>query len=354
MDTPTNLGTFSVKNQTKTNRIELGEKTASVSYTPAGWVEGNPYLTLDLSAPFAMRRAALNACIRHFYQFDIIDGDIHWYDGLNPSREGGAKGWLRVAGLYKGNFKRPVSELLSIGGEQVFVTWPSKQMYQDTDGRIYEVKEPGLKPVFVTYVEQPWLQIVSMGGDIVQLKHGKIDEKTGKDSGVLLHNYLHSIHKGTKITVVVALAKKTNYETGEIFYDDRLQRKANHIERTILGENFKWETARVKAIEDKILFSSTMRVERELRSADPEYGKREDTLATLSDRKTGTTNSALRIVLDGKDVSVGDVKAGVYEMYVGTARKGQVDLAYAGGASRLNAAARQGWQLRTVKVYETK
>lgn len=354
-------GKFDFFAQQKPERIALGEKLMSIQFTPANHdPDTGKYLTLGLDVRFEERRAALNAIMRYWLEFDTVEGNFHRYSERNPRREGGALGWLRYdLNRLPNNGSTQTQVQTILGGKRVFASLPTRRVYVGPSGDVQEYKlDSSYVPSNRVSVNGPWVQVVGLGDDRVELKNGPVDEKTGKSLGALLHHYMGLLESGTSIKVVVCVHKWTDPVTGEVTYLDGLQSKALFL---MSVQDQDWATVREEQRTQAIIFGNTQREFRAAVAKDPTLATndgREEIIDTiLKPRKEHEVNGAplvksgISIVLDGKKVDLTEVPSGLYSSSVGGVEKGTVNIANTRGATLLKQFAREGRTLKTVKKF---
>lgn len=355
-------GSFVFNAQDKENRIALGEKLVSVVFTPANHdPETGKFLTLGLDARFEERRAALNAIMRYWLEFDCVEGNFHRYSDLNPRREGGAMGWLHYGSNLPSNGSTNTQAQLYLGGKRYFANLPTRRVYVSPTGDVQNYRlDDSYVPSNRVSVNTAYVQVVSLGGDRVELKNGPIDQKTGKSLGALLHHYMGLLAEGVSIKVVVTVNKWTDPVSGEVKYLDGLQSKALFL---MNAQNQDWAKLRASVQAEQVVFGTTTRELKAAIAKDPTLGTvsgREEVYETiLAPRKEAEVNgtpvrkSGINIIVDGKKVDVAEVPSGEYNSFLNGKSKGTVRIARMSGATLLKSFAREGRTLETVRRYGT-
>jgi hypothetical protein len=319
-------GTLTFNAQDKEGRPEV-EKIKSVKFTPAN--STGAFRTLGPNDPYEERRAALNAIIRFVFRMDHVEGPFHRYDNANPSRIGGAVGWMNLNGLgAPEDGSTPITVPFTHDYKLTSVTLPHRVVNvtpEELDllnqGKAIDLDNRPAKgeKVSVVFLADPWVSVREYGEGRLEFRNAPVDQKTGKNLGGLLHSYIAELEQGIQITVAVTTYNWTNPANGEKVLLDSLQGKAQWLQRTVEVEGFDWAAAKQNLIDSNILWRSTQGLLDKLGYGDDEAGsdqETQDALKTLDNRVNGTGPVDIGVnVIDSGKVSKVDATAvlpGVY------------------------------------------
>lgn len=217
------------------NKPEL-ETYKSVTFTPAGWQEGDNYIVVSPVASYYDRRAAINSLIRFLFGGDEFVSGAHIYNQRHPERLDGGFGWIDREAISWNNGSLNIHSQAKIGGEWMDVELPHRKF----DG------------IAKVDVKSRWLRATRAMGRLV-LSNCPQDIKSGVQSGVLLHDALQLLADNVKVTVTCTFDTLWQFtdENGEQAKSDSIHNKAVYLKRLIdLAEEKGFEAAQIQYFTD--------------------------------------------------------------------------------------------------------
>ncbi|MGB7510497.1 MAG: hypothetical protein WBP54_04305 [Pelodictyon phaeoclathratiforme] len=282
------------------------------------------------------RRGAFNAILRFFFQTDLVQPGLHLYDRSNPSRIGGALGWINIEKL--GGFTQngdSINKILIVDGKGVEVTLP----HHNVNGHP------------VVSVESQWLKITELVRGRWELSNGPVDKKTGKRLGTVLHGYLDILARGGTLGVAVTTSRGVNRETGEIFIDDKLNRKTAWLDRTLNIEGFEYAQAREEFIAQKIVWSQGQQFDAKTAdvAAKPEVKAVVREYQQAAQQQRDAVVTSMLVTVDGKEMAISSVPNGNYKVMNGSRTVTPVLPVNSFTAKRLAVCSMNGYALVSIK-----